>query len=66
MRKVKLRQCAVCSDRSQVNVTQRWVRTCDGQEFNVCLNCRELGKVNSYAVHEVVTRTYTTVARRGR
>lgn len=40
------RQCAVCGDRSTVNVIFKWKRYSDGKIFNVCARCREKGLVD--------------------
>ena len=44
------RQCAVCGDKTKLNVRLVWIRDFDQQEFNICLACAEAGKVNETSV----------------
>lgn len=43
--------CAVCGDKSQVNVRLKWKRNSDQKVFDVCLHCAELDKVNEHSVN---------------
>ena len=42
--------CAVCGDKSQVNVRLKWKRHSDQKVFDVCLHCAELNKVSEHSV----------------
>lgn len=47
----KRKVCAVCGDRSQVNVRNLFLRDSDGEYFTVCMLCREIGKANAESVN---------------
>lgn len=49
-KKRKKRCCAVCGDRSQVNVSQLFRVFDTGRSYSVCLLCREGKKVDAESV----------------
>ena len=54
------KQCAVCGDKTQLNVALKWKRDNDGMVFHVCLCCAEAGKVNANSVKMQKSSKYTT------
>ena len=44
------RVCAVCGDKTQINVMYRWKRDFDQKVFNVCAACAEENKQDSVSV----------------
>lgn len=44
------KQCAVCGDTCEMNVRLAWRRDRDGRTVNVCMACREAGRVNENSI----------------
>ena len=55
------RMCAVCGDKTQINVRKLWQRHSDKKVFNTCMACAEAGKVNADSVKEITDEAYTTL-----
>ena len=49
------KRCAVCGDRTALNVRLAWRRDSDGKTVNVCCACAESGKVNENSIDNFTT-----------
>jgi hypothetical protein len=59
------KMCAVCGDKTPLNVRLKWKRNSDKKVFHVCAYCAEQDLVNADSVKELTTQCYTTVTEEG-
>lgn len=50
------KRCAVCGDTTKLNVRYGWRRDRDGKTVNVCVACREVGRINENSIDNFTTK----------